>query len=132
MSSINLSLAGRFLTVGVVNTLFGFSVIFGLMFFLELNPAASNLVGYACGFVLGYFLNKSWSFESYDTKNKGFLRYVTVMLIAYLSNVGSVYFGIIFLGINSYAAQIAGMFVYTSVSFLGCKLFVFRIKTYDE
>ena len=125
MSSINLSLAGRFLTVGVVNTLFGLSVIFGLMFFLELNPAASNLVGYACGFVLGYFLNKSWSFASYDTKNKGFLRYVTVMLIAYLSNVGLVYFGIIFLGTNSYGAQIAGMFVYTSVSFLGCKRFVF-------
>lgn len=128
MSTNNLLQAYRFFAVGAVNTVFGLSVIFGLMYFFGLNPTASNLIGYACGFILGYFLNKNWSFKSNAIKDNRILRYLIVILIAYFLNIGLVYFCIKFTNLNPYIAQIGGMIFYTVVSLVGCNQFVFRLK----
>jgi putative flippase GtrA len=129
MSVNNLVLSYKFLIVGVANTVFGLCVIFGLMYFFGLNPTASNLIGYASGFVLGFFLNKNWSFKYKVLKQKGFFRYLFVILIAYFFNIVLVSIGTILFNLNPYISQIVGMVIYTTVSFVGCNQFVFQIKS---
>lgn len=128
MNATKFLLAYRFLAVGAANTVFGLSVIFSLMYFFELNPAVSNLIGYAFGLILGYFLNKNWTFKYKDVRRKGFFLYLLVILMAYLLNIGLVYSGIKYFLLNHYVAQIGGMILYTTVSFVGCNRIVFRFK----
>lgn len=47
--------------VGILNTIIGFGIIFGLMF-TGVSPEISNLSGYSIGIVISYILNKIFTF----------------------------------------------------------------------
>lgn len=125
MSVKNLLVVYKFVAVGFVNTAFGLAVIYFSMYFLEMNPILSNLVGYLLGFLLGYALNKNWTFNSNSSGKSGLLVYLVIILAAYLVNVTSVHLCIIVFSINPYLAQLCGMIIYTVMSFMGCKKYVF-------
>jgi len=115
----------QFLTfnlVGIVNTLFGFSIIFTLMF-LGVSAVASNFIGYFLGAMLSYTLNKKYTFKS-DTKDKTeALKFFGVLLISYCINLLTLQWLLTFL--NPYTAQLISAIVYTLSSFSLAKLFVF-------
>lgn len=55
----------RFGAVGMLNTALGYAVILaGLA--LGLGDIISNATGYAAGLVLGFFLNRQWTFSRAD------------------------------------------------------------------
>jgi len=122
----------QFLTfnlVGIVNTLFGFSIIFTLMF-LGMSALASNFIGYFLGAILSYTLNKKYTFKS-DTKDKTeALKFFTVLLISYLINLMTLQWLLTFL--NPYSAQFISAIVYTLSSFILVKLFVFSEKNMNK
>lgn len=116
----------QFLTfnlVGIVNTIFGFSLIFLLMFF-GLSATISNVIGYFFGAILSYFLNKKYTFKS-DTKDKGeAIKFFTILFISYVLNFITLQWLLTF--INPYYAQLISAIVYTLSSFILAKIFVFK------
>lgn len=109
--------------VGIVNTLFGFSIIFSLMF-AGLSATLSNAIGYFFGAILSYTLNKKYTFKSKEPNKTEALKFFMVLAISYGLNF--VTLQILLNHINPYYAQFISAVVYTLSSFLLAKFFVFK------
>ena len=115
----------RFLVVGVANTLFGQGVIWLSMWWLGLGVVPANALGYACGIVLSFFLNRNWTFNHEGSQLPALLRFIAVNAVAYAANL-LVVVTVHRLGVNGYLAQLAGAPFYTAVGYVGSRLFAFR------
>ena len=110
--------------MGIVNTLFGFSLIFTLMFF-GVSATLSNGIGYFFGAILSYYLNRKYTFKSTSNSRQEAIKFFTVLAIAYLLNYLTLQ---LLLGMdqNPYPAQLISAIVYTLSSFILAKFFVFE------
>jgi putative flippase GtrA len=116
----------RFITVGLANTVTGLLVIFACKSALGMDDIAANLAGYAVGIVMGFLLNRNWTFGySTDKQTATFVRYLTVLCVAYGANLMTTLQAINLLHLNSYLAQTAGVLPYTVIGYLGNRYFVF-------
>jgi glycosyltransferase involved in cell wall biosynthesis/putative flippase GtrA len=118
----------RFLIVGVANTLVGLSAIYFAMYFLRLDIVHANAIGYSVGILLGFALNKIWTFSSRDHFVSSFIRYLLVLAVAYVANLATVLFSNSHFDLNPYIAQALGIIPYTAIGFLGSRYFVFRTQ----
>ena len=116
----------RFALVGLANTAFGLSVIFGCKALLGLADAPANFIGYATALLLGFALNRRWTFGHMGDVRAAFARYLLVLGCAYLANLATVIVAIDWLQMNSYLAQAVGIVPYTVTSYVGSRLFAFR------
>ena len=117
--------ATRFLTVGMLNTAVGLSVIYVAKFLGGVGDIAANLSGYTVGLLLSFGLNSKWTFKYDGILLPAFAKFVAVFASAYLLNVGCV-LGAIHFGVNSYLAQALGIVPYTAFTYLLSRHFVFR------
>ncbi|NQU72686.1 MAG: GtrA family protein [Rhodospirillales bacterium] len=115
----------RYLIVGIVNTLVGLGIIFAAKAFINFGDVAANATGYAVGLIIGFVLNRSWTFSHKGEIFASVYRYIGVFAVAYFLNLGTVLFLIDWAQINAYLAQAAGVFCYTIVFFILSKYFVF-------
>ncbi len=115
----------RYLIVGLANTFVGLSVIFSCKALLGMGDIQSNLLGYGTGILLGFVLNKRWTFEHAGAWGWAFARYVAVLMAAYLANLVTTLYAIDTLSLDSYVAQAAGVIPYTLTGYLGGRLLVF-------
>jgi putative flippase GtrA len=118
--------AGRFLVVGVANTLVGLGTILVLKAALGFGDVAANAIGYGVGIALGFVLNRRWTFESAGPWRIEALRYAAVLLTGYGLNLSTVLWLIRGGGIDPYLAQVAGVVPYTLFVFLTSRSLVFR------
>lgn len=122
----DLFLVAKFISVGLVNTIFGLTVIFLCMSYFKFNPLIANFIGYLLGFILGFFLNKEWTFQSKRSNMQLIFSYLIVIIFAYLINLMIVYLSINYFLIDYYLAQTIGVLSYTLISFFGFRKFVFK------
>lgn len=115
----------KYLLVGSINTIFGYFIIFMLMFF-GVIPETANLIGYACGIILSYFLNKNFTFKSQNSHKKDFWRFVIAMALAYLINLAVLVITHRMLGIDKYVSQIISGIFYTASGYIFNKFFTFK------
>lgn len=83
----------RFLIVGALNTLFGYSIILiGLL--VGLGDYAANAIGYALGIPLSYLLHRRWTFAPKVPASwaEG-LRFGICFVIAYCANLSVIALG---------------------------------------
>ena len=111
--------------VGVLNSVWGYVLIFGLMFFLGWGPVVSNIVGYAIGLISSFFLHRKFTFESRGKKRYEFVKFVLVFGMAFGGNLALLKILIDSLTINAYLSQILAGLFYVFISFVLNKLFVF-------
>jgi polyisoprenyl-phosphate glycosyltransferase len=116
----------RYLLVGVVNTLVGLGTIYLAMYFLQMSVASSNAFGYAIGIMVSFALNKKWTFDSQDHVVYSFLRYLLVLLVAYVTNLATVLYAHSHFELNPYLSQALGIIPYTTIGFLGSRYFAIR------
>ncbi len=116
----------KFLIVGGVSTALNYSSFFILLKLFELNYLLSSGLGYIFGLVLGYSLNKNWTFEYKNESIKTKLRYVVVYGVNLLLSL------LILKGLKTNIGlnPIIGNFIvicYTTIAnFMGIKIFVFN------
>jgi len=115
----------RFLSVGALNTLFGFSFIFLLMYF-KISPFIANFCGYFLGLTLGFVLSKKFVFRSSGHFNKELLRYLVAFFIGFSLNFIVLWFSIRVFNGNEYFSQLLSAFVYTCSMYLLSRWFVFK------
>ncbi|AKT90577.1 polysaccharide biosynthesis protein, GtrA family [Campylobacter ureolyticus RIGS 9880] len=114
----------KYLLVGVLNTIIGFGIIFGLMF-TGISPEISNLSGYSIGIVISYILNKIFTFQSKTKSKIEFIKFILAMLMAYILNFITLKI-CLSLSINPYISQIFAGGIYTISGFLLSKFWVFK------
>ncbi len=115
----------KFLFVGVINTLFGYT-IFTLLIFLKLDYRFALLIATICGVLFNF---KTIGILVFETKsNRLIIRFFAVYLSIYLLNIGSLQITN-FLGINVLLAQAILLLPLAIVSYFLNKRFVFNSKT---
>ena len=114
----------KYIAIGLLNTLFGYGLIF-LFFFYGVIAEVSNLLGYVAGFLLSYFLNKKYNFKSDSTHKKDFPKFILSMFIAYLANLSTMVFFYRYLQYDFYISQIVAGVVYMFIGYFLSKNYVF-------
>jgi putative flippase GtrA len=99
----------RFALVGCANTLLGFAAILLAGWLLQLGDLAANAVGYGCGLLLSFALNRQYTFR-YEGRTAGALiRYLLAFAVSYGVNVGVLVFFTTVLGQSSVLSQAAAV-----------------------
>ena len=120
--------AGKFLSVGVLNTAIGLLIIYAAKWFLHLGDVAANACGYSVGLLLSFFLNSRWTFAYSGPQLRALTQFLLVTLVAYAVNLLTVVVAINYFGLNSYVAQAIGVPPYTVISFFLSKYLVFHTR----
>ena len=119
----------RFGLTGLLNTAVGLGTIFALKWFLNVPDTKANLVGYAVGVVVSYYVNSRWTFQYKHALHTKVVPYALVLLCAYLVNLATVHILIGWLHINSYLAQTAGIIPYSLLSYVLLRRYVFGLSS---
>ena len=117
--------AQRYAAVGVANTALGLGIIFAAKAMLGLGDVGANVLGYGIAVLVGFALNKRWTFEHRGNVPRALLRYLVVLLAAYAANLCVTLVAIQGLHVNSYWAQAMGVVPYAVTGYLGSRFFVF-------
>ncbi|PZA09411.1 hypothetical protein DNX69_25290 [Rhodopseudomonas palustris] len=115
----------RYGLAGIFNTAIGISVIYVAMYALRLNYVYANIAGYAVGIGVAFLLNRTWTFQHSGAWLSSFIRWLLVVGTAYLFNLGVIVGMRQGFGMDPYLVQAAGIFTYTTISFLGGRYFAF-------
>ena len=113
----------RFGGVGVLNTMVGLSIIWGLMY-LGVGPFKANFTGYAVGIVMSFLLNRSWTFRD-QASGWPFARYILAVAIAYGANLVALGVALRVSGQAAYMSQLVAAIIYSGALFLLCRHLVF-------
>jgi putative flippase GtrA len=116
----------RFIMVGVLNTLLGYSIIFVCMYLAKMTPETSNVSGYVVGLIVSYILNRNFTFKSKQDRRGEILRFLVVFIISYVSNFVVLIILIHGIGLHKGVSQVFAGVVYVLASYLMNKYFVFK------
>ena len=123
-----MSQIAKFIAVGLVNTGVGLACMWGAMAVLGLGIVPANALGYAVGIGVSFLLNRAWTFAHQGPWLASFLRWLVIVAIAYSLNLLAVLTVNRQFRIDPYLSQLAGVVVYTAVSFLGARFFAFAAR----
>lgn len=122
----------KFLIVGVVNTLFGAAIMFGLYNLAGCSYWLSSAANYFFGSILSFFLNKSFTFGNKDSLRNTVPKFVLNILICYLLAYGIAKPAVLYLLEGSLAtiqenlAMFVGMCLFTGFNYIGQRYFAFK------
>lgn len=122
----------RFLTVGVLNTMLGYCVIFTCMYVAKMSPEISNAAGYVVGLFASYILNRKYTFNSRQTQHSEVIRFLAVFVVAYALNFAVLVILIHRIGIHDGASQVLAGLIYVVASFIMNKYYVFKTPSGGE
>ena len=129
----------RFLIVGVVNTLFGTTLMFVLYnCWLDAYGSTgywiSSAANYFFGSILSYFLNKYFTFRNHERGWRPILRFTLNITVCYLLAYGGAKQLVLWLlsgaapKLRDNVAMLVGMGLFVVLNYLGQRLFAFREK----
>ena len=124
----------RFLLVGVVNTLVGAGLMFLLYNLAGCSYWLSSAANYIVGGVVSYFLNKYYTFKNTERSWKQVLRFALNVAVCWLLAYGIAKpLALRLLAgfdekLQTNAAMLAGLCLYTALNYLGQRFFAFRAK----
>ena len=122
----------RFLLVGVVNTLVGAGIMFLLYNLAGCSYWLSSAANYIVGGVVSYFLNKYYTFKNTERSWKQVLRFALNVAVCWLLAYGIAKpLALRLLAgfdekLQTNAAMLAGLCLYTALNYLGQRFFAFR------
>ena len=117
----------KFGIVGVISTIVNygsFAFLYKIIYFYYLF---SSITGYIAGLLIGYFLNKNWTFVAQVDKEKiYFFGYVTVYVVSLVSSQLLLISLVEGIKLNPLFANIFAIGLSTIMNFFGTYLFVFK------
>jgi len=124
----------KFLLVGVVNTLVGSAIMFGLYNLAGASYWLSSATNYILTSILSFFLNKYFTFRNQEKGWRPVLRFVVNIAVCYLLAYGLAEPLVRWLlsgssrTLRENVAMLTGMCLFTGFNYLGQRLFAFREK----
>ena len=118
----------RFLLVGLVNAILGYSLIIVLYTLLNLNFYLSNFIGYLFGLIISFILNRNFVFKAQGKIIVQFLKFILSFFLSYFLNIFVFYISSEFINLNYYLALIIASLFYSISFFISCNFFTFKRK----
>lgn len=122
----------RFVLVGVINTLFGTTIMFVFYNLFHFSYWISSAANYICGSILSYFLNKYFTFKNKSKDAKTFIKFVINITICYLLSYGTAKpLAAMILSsttpvIQENGAMLTGMCLFVILNYCGQRFFAFK------
>ena len=83
---------GRFLVVGGLSTIVNYSSFYYLLSQMRWGYIHSASLGFLLGVLVGYYLNKAWTFGVEEANAFVFLKYLSVYIASLISGMTFLYF----------------------------------------
>lgn len=116
----------RFLIVGCLSTLLNY-VVFLLSYWLGFFYLTASAIGFISGVVLGYFLNKNWTYAVKRASTPGLvIRYLLVYSFSLLAGLAFINILVGELGLSPLAGNILSICLTTFLNLIGTRFFVFK------
>ncbi len=122
----------KFVLVGIINTLFGTTIMFGFYNILHCNYWFASAANYVLGSVLSYFLNKHFTFRNTTKGWKPILRFIINISVCYLLAYG-IAKPVMLVVLQEYnqsiqenGAMIVGMVLFVCLNYIGQRYFAFK------
>jgi putative flippase GtrA len=128
----------RFLAVGVVNTLVGSAIMFGLYNLAGCSYWLSSAANYTLTSILSYFLNKRFTFRNRERSAAQVLRFAVNIALCYLIAYGAAKPLALRLlsgaaeNVRDNVAMLVGMGLFTVLNYLGQRFFAFAAREGDK
>ncbi len=129
---------GKFLIVGVINTLVGCGLMFLLYNLLGVSYWISSASNYVVGGIVSYFLNKYFTFQNKEKSFKQILIFILNLaacyFVAYFCAKKAIYYLLSDFSetLRGNIALFTGMCLYTGLNYIGQSLIVFKDKKRNE
>ena len=127
----------KFLLVGVINTLVGTAIMFGLYNLAGASYWLSSAANYVLTSILSFFLNKHFTFRSKGSSLREILRFVLNIAVCYLVAYGVAKPLVVWAlstatdTVRDNTAMLVGMCLFTGLNYLGKRFFTFAQKKDD-
>lgn len=105
---------------------------FLVMLGVDIDPKAAMSVGYVFGIVLGFVLNRRWSFGRRRVGLRDVLSYLVVYLAGYLLNLAGLVLFVDGMDLAPGPVQAAMVFIVAAFTFLMQKHWVFRAPAIEK
>ena len=120
----------RFAVVGVISTLFNYSIFFVLLHYIHLNYLLASAVGFIAGIYISYSLNRAVTFKSINhNKKKEAFMYIAVCLVSLAVSLSCLKIIVGVFGIDPLLGNIISIGISTICNFTGAKFVVFRVRS---
>lgn len=121
--------ATRFLAAGVFTNITNYATFILLLRYIGVHYLISSASGFIAGFLLGFFLNRSWTFSASAGNVKMQMpRFLIVNMVSLIANLIAMWFSTAVVGIIPEISQLISIGVSTVINFTGSKLWVFKEK----
>lgn len=129
-----------FILVGIVNTVFGTSIMFFCSEILNLGYWLSSGANYFFGSILSFYLNRRFTFSSTERGWKVVLRFILNILVCWILAYGIAEQLALLLLKNTalslkrqeQVALLFGMVLFTAMNYLGQRFFTFKGNEKEE
>ena len=115
----------RFMAVGLLNTGIGVATIALASLAFKADPYMANALGFAVGILVGYQLNRRWTFGSSRSVLITAPRYLVVFAVSYAINFGVLAALLRIAAVHPMVAQAAAIGSYSIAFYLLCRFVVF-------
>ena len=122
----------RFLIVGVINTLVGTAIMFGLYNLAHCSYWVSSAANYILTSILSFFLNKYFTFKNKEQSLKQVLRFVINIAVCYGLAYGiakplcRALLASASVSVRDNVSMLVGMVLFTGLNYLGQRFFAFK------
>ena len=117
----------KFLVVGIVGTIVNY-LVFATLLFVGVSYLLSMPAGFISGTILGYRLNRTWTFNITHSRNFQFVRYLFVYSVSMALGAIFLAFLVEIVGLKPLIANVVTIFLTTTTNFLGIKTFAFKAE----
>lgn len=122
----------KFVLVGVVNTLVGMAIMFGLYNLAGCSYWVSSAANYILTSILSYILNKTFTFGNKDNVGSTAVRFALNIAVCYLLAYGIAKPAVNWMlsgasvSLHDNCSMFAGMVLFTGFNYIGQRFFAFR------
>ena len=119
----------RFCVSGMITNFSNYLTFFFLLKYLNINYLYSSVTGFFAGFVVGFFLNKNYTFglKEREIAWPMFL-FLLVNIVSLIANTITIYSVVDIFNIRPELGQLVAILVSACVNFTGMKYFIFSRK----
>ena len=118
----------RFLLVGIINAISGYTLIILLYSLLNFHFYLANFIGYLLGLIISFILNRKFVFKAKGKIKGQFLKFLFSFFLSYFLNIFAFYICSEFINLNYYLALLIASCFYSVSFFILCNFFTFKKK----
>ena len=128
LKKIGIKKIKRFLLVGIVNAISGYTLIILLYRLLNFHFYLANFFGYLFGLIISFILNRKFVFKSKGKIKSQILKFLFSFFLSYFLNIFVFYICSEFIKLNYFLALFIASCFYSASFFTLCNFFTFKKK----